>query len=172
MAQFYSPKKENLIPLTVLQTQAIVLAARLLEGKLPHKFATDYGSVRFFIDKGMNSDNGVMGFTNFLNSDEILLSPDIVNGIETKYGDVPDNSEQVSVAIHELTHRDQRSWLQGIMFPVLNIPGMDKLTLEKWAKENELAAAEMLNNLYAKMRLVNKEINKVEETRKGNFNAK
>ena len=106
----------------------------------------------FFSDSGMVLENGVMGYTSYLNPKEILLAEYLTEQISWEVSGIPNNEIIMSIVIHELTHSNQRKWLGGLAWLILNIPGIDKFTLEKWAVENENAAFEFLANKYKVMR--------------------
>ena len=157
MAQLYSPKDENLRELTTTELVSIFRAVKFLEGKLPHEFCSDLNGIRFYEDKGMDTDNGVMGYTSYLSPNRILLCPGVVQGLTHEVKGVPDNEQNISTVIHELTHRNQRTWGYGVAWFGLNLPIIDQMTIEKWARENEAASIVILSAAYAAMRRVNKE---------------
>lgn len=149
MAYFYFPRDENLRPLNEIEFDALFLGVSNLRGvDLPWGWVKDISGLSFYEDKGMTVDTGIMGYTKFF-SNKILLSPLTVKGLLWKniYG-IPNNELSVSVVAHELTHRRQMQWLYGLAWAFLNIPFIDGLMIEKWARENEAAAREQLAKIY------------------------
>jgi hypothetical protein len=157
MGGWYFPKKENLVPVNDSVKEAIWKAIVLLNGEAPHSFWGDtsdvFGRIDFYCDHGMSVESGVLGATSFLNSDRVLLSPLIVQGItwETTTG-IPNNETAMNTVIHELTHLHQmRKWF-GLFYLFLNAPWFSFFTLEKWANENGVFAQDRLTKLYNDMR--------------------
>jgi len=152
MAGLYFPKKENLTPFSEEQMKAVRAAVELLKKEsLPNEWRADLGGMKLFRDAGMTGDNGVMGYTSYLKPKEILIAGYLVDQLMWG-GEVPNNEMSMSTIVHELTHTAQRGWLFGLLWLVLNIPGIDRLTLERWAVENEEVAGEVLSKRYAEMR--------------------
>ena len=90
-----------------------------------------------------------MGFL----ENRILLSPTVVSGLKWKdKRGIPNHEIPMGTVIHELTHRKQMSWLKGFAWLFLNIPGVDRFTIERWARQNEAAAVESLSEIYAEIR--------------------
>lgn len=153
MAGLYFPKKANLTSFSDEQERALRDAVELLRGAdLPHGWLSDLGGLAFYSDKGMTPENGVMGMTSFLRSKEVLVAEFLARQITWEASGVPNNEMAMAVVVHELTHLAQRRWLFGLAWLVLNIPGVDRLTLERWAVENQEAAQDFLAGRYREMR--------------------
>ncbi|MBD3406155.1 MAG: hypothetical protein GF411_08525 [Candidatus Lokiarchaeota archaeon] len=149
MGYFYFYKEENIRSLTHKEiTEIEIGVANLANRNLPWEFVSDLYGLQFCEDKGMNLDNGVMGATKFF-SNRIMLSPDIVKQLCWKsVSGVPNNEVAISIIIHELTHRRQMKWMRGLAWPILNIPVLSSLTIERWARQNEKAAVDILSQIY------------------------
>lgn len=160
MAYLYFPKDENLRALTdkeVFEIEVGIANAKNVD--LPWGFQDNILDLVFYEDKGMDLENGVMGYTKFMSS-KILLSPGVVEGLMWKDNNsIPNNETSMGTIIHELTHRKQMQWLGGFAWLFLNIPGIDRLTIECWARENESAAAAGLSELYSNIRAVGNSYN-------------
>jgi hypothetical protein len=155
MAGLYFPKNENLTPFTEGQMRAVEAAVGLLrEAVLPNEWKADLDGLRFFADAGMTVDNGVMGYTSYLKPKEILIAGYLVEQLAWGKPGAPNNEMPMATIVHELTHTAQRGWLFGLLWLVLNIPGIDRLTLEKWAVENQEKAEGFLWDRYREMRKV------------------
>jgi len=153
MPYFYFPREENLRPLSnieVITMQACL--GKLDDKKLPWSYEIETYKFRYFEDKGMTLDNGIMGYTRFFSKD-ILLSPNVVKGLLwTDNQGIPNNEQSISIVVHELTHRNQMKWLGGLLWPFLNMFGVADLTIEKWARENEQCALNDLAKIYREER--------------------
>jgi hypothetical protein len=147
--QFYFPKKSNLVRFTAEQRDAVKAAIRKLRNKdFPHKWVKDVGNLEFYVDNGMTVENGVLGYTKFLDN-KILISPLLSNDIAFKTSNgIYNNEYAISIIIHELTHREQMMWFGGLGWLFLNIPGINLLFIEPFARENESRALELLSELY------------------------
>ena len=155
MAALYFPKKKNLTPFTLEQRKLVWDAVELLSSQnLPNDWCSNLSGIQFFSDSGMTVDNGIMGYTSYLRSNEILIAHYLVANLSWNTSGVPNNEAPMSVIVHELTHTAQRKWLFGLIWPVLNIPGVDLFTLEKWAMENQEASEEILQKRYSEMRRI------------------
>jgi len=139
MAGLYFTKKKNLVPLIDEYIERIKKDIDIVKSRLPHKIFDDFSKIQFFIDKGMNYENGILGKVSFLFKDRILLSNDIASMLNWKY-----NETAIGTVVHELTHRQQMTWLGGLAFPIFNIPGVSNITLENWAVQNEDVAADFI----------------------------
>lgn len=135
----YFPRERNLRPLALAEVQSVHEGVSRV-GELPWPVWSPK-AVRWYEDSGMTLENGVMGLVRFLDRDKILLSPVVVKGMS--WG----NPLCIATAIHELTHRHQMSWCGGLLWPLLNLPGLRYwLFAERWAKQNELAAMEFVKS--------------------------
>ena len=154
MAGLYFPKTENLIPFTVKEMEAVQKAVKILKEQtvLPRAWKSDIEDIHFYKDSGMTVDNGVMGMTSFLKQKRILIASFLIEQLTWESSGVPNNEMAMAIIIHELTHSDQMTWWGGLAYLILNIPGIDKLTLEKWAVENQNAAERFLQETYQEMR--------------------
>lgn len=114
---------------------------------LPHGIYRDIGRLRFLVDHGMNLKNGVLGAVSWHEPSVVRLSPIIsrdLNGPWWSIERLSSISEAMGHVIHELTHTAQLRWMGGLAWPVLNIPGVNLLTLERWAVQNQMAATRFL----------------------------
>ena len=155
MAAFYFPKEENLRILSDKEIFEIEVGISNIINlpNLPWSFQSDISDLVFYEDKGMNLDNGIMGYTKFTGN-KILLNSRVVKDLVYKDNNgIPNNETSMGTIIHELTHRRQMQWLGGFAWLFLNIPGIDRLTIERWAKENEYAVSACLSELYDKIRV-------------------
>lgn len=153
MAGLYFPNEKNLTAFTRDQMKAVHDAVNLLKAaKLPNDWCYDLDGLEFYSDTGMTLDNGVLGYTTFLKPKRILIASYLADGLTWTASGVPNNEMAMSIVTHELTHTAQRRWMGGLVWLILNIPGIDRLTLEKWAVENEQDARDYLQHTYGEMR--------------------
>lgn len=153
MAGLYFPDSKNLTEFTRGQMKAVHDAVNLLRvAKLPYDWRHDVNGLEFYSDTGMNLNNGVLGYTTFIWPKRILIASYLADGLAWSAGGAPNNEMAMAVIVHELTHAAQRRWLGGLAWLVLNIPGIDRLTLERWAVRNERVAEEYLAQVYSEMR--------------------
>lgn len=153
MAGFYFPDEKNLTAFTHEQMKAVHDAVNLLRAaNLPNDWCCNLDGMQFYSDVGMNMENGVLGYTTFLKPKRILIASYLADQLTWNTSGVPNNEMAMAIVAHELTHTAQRRWLHGLLWLVLNIPGIDRLTLEKWAVENQNAAQDYLAATYREMR--------------------
>jgi len=153
MAQFYFPEEENLTPFTAGQTEAVRKAVALLqEANLSCDWEPSTSGLSFLCDGGMTAENGVMGYVSYLRPRRILIARFVAEQLTWESRGVPNNEFAMAIVVHELTHVKQRKWWRGLAWPILNIPGIDRLTLEKWAVRNQTAAEDYLRDRYSAMR--------------------
>jgi len=154
MARLYYVKRSNLRPLDQLEREALRESLKyLLETNLPHSYHKGLSGIKYYEDKGMDLENGVMGAHDYLHPNEIYLSPYLVKDLNyrSKSG-ILNNETIMNTIVHELTHAEQRRWLFGFAWLILNIPIVCEFTLEKWAKENGSYAEKWLCEKYSALR--------------------
>ena len=151
MGYFYFPDQNDLRQLSSDEVSEIEVGCANLKNKLKWGFENPY-EYMFYEDKNMTTENGILGYTKKF-SDKILLSPVVVSGLKWKdKNGIPNNETVMGVVIHELTHRHQMKWLFGLTWPIFNIPFIDVITIEKWARQNEQEAIDILSKIYDDLR--------------------
>jgi hypothetical protein len=151
MGYLYFPKAVNLIPLDDAAVSAIDEALKLLAGKTPYKFLYPIPDYKFYTDKGMTTETGILGYTGYF-SHKVLLAPSLMGQFVWKdMNGIPNNETAMGTVIHELTHLHQMEWLFGLAWPIMNIPGLDMI-IESQARQNGEAAIEILGNIYEERR--------------------
>jgi len=151
-------KPKTSIPVT---NAAFMALNYMLASASGQKFPVDWygsdvqkdGDIEWFIDEGMDADNGVMGLTSYLQPRKVWLCPSLASLLDK--AKLPDGRFDVGMVantvFHELTHlRDMQSWWKVAIFSAVSICASKKwgviflgiaapiyrITMEKRAEAN------------------------------------
>jgi len=157
MGAWYWTYEKNVTDVTDKQLDAIWDAICIIKDGTPkpyfgRKFC-EFRTLKFFVDNGMNYNNGVMGATYFFRPNIVYLSPTTAKALEWKsINGIPNNEIAMRTVIHELTHLQQMRVWYGLYYLILNAPWFSWFTLEKHAYENEEYVYRLLNKAYQNMK--------------------
>ena len=120
----------------------------LKNGNFPHKFFQYVEGVEFLVDPTI-VNSSILGQTSFFSPNRVVLSPLVSKTLMwSNHFGVPNNEMAIETIVHELTHLQQiRDW-KWFGWPIIHLPILNLYTVEKWAKENGIAARDYLESQY------------------------
>jgi hypothetical protein len=121
-------------PIGLKATANVAHCARVMEGNTPYPFASPDG-IAFLCSYHLGPY--VLGRVDWLYQDRVLLSPVVCVGLSWSRI----SGQHHATVIHELTHLHQMR-RYGVLWGVLNLPGIRRLLTERQAIANEQAVVD------------------------------